>query len=211
MICWYMIWADILIPLIAALIGGSLTLLGVILTIKWEKGRAKEEYLEKIRPFFVVENVRASDIDQAKIKHIHFNDDPRKDAKADQIVYQWDSLLLSNQSESVCMLSYIKVNGIECASFDNMPIKPGDYCVIRGFPLSVLVRKTVDDISIGFLDKLFNVYEYKVNFKIKTEDVKNEGLKKYSFKSITFSLIDCATNLTDKSRRKKDGYNRKAL
>ena len=213
MICWYKIWVDILIPLIAALIGGSLTLAGVVLTIKCGEKRAKEEYLEKIRPFFVIENVHTLDMDQIKIKHIYVNDDSMEDVEPDQIVYHWNSLLLSNQSESVCMLSYIKVNGIEYASLDNTPIKSGDFCEIRGYPLSAFIRRTVDDISIGFLDRFFNLYEYKVNFKIGEFKIENdnEKLKKYCFKSITFSLIDCGTNLADKSRRKKDANHRKTL
>lgn len=211
MICWYMIWSDILIPLIAALIGGGLTLLGVVLTIKCGERRAKEEYLEKIRPFFVIENINALDINQIKIKRIDVEDDSMNDVKPDQIVYHWSGLLLSNQSESVCMLSYIKVNGIEYASLDNTPIKSGDFCEIRGFPLSAFIRRTVDDISIGFLDKLFNLYEYKVCFEIKEFENSDERLKKYCNKSITFSLIDCGTNLADKSRRKKDGHHRETL
>ena len=40
--CCYVIWSDIIIPLIAALIGGGLTLLGVVLTIKSENKKAKK-------------------------------------------------------------------------------------------------------------------------------------------------------------------------
>ena len=203
--CSYKIWADILIPLIAALIGGGLTLLGVVLTIKWEKRKDKEEYLERIRPFFVLENAYAPDINQMKIKHIYAEDNSMDDVKPDQIVFHWSGLLLSNQSESVCMLSYIKVNGIKYASFGNIPIKSGDYCEIRGFPLSVFIRKTIDDISIGFLDKFFNLYEYKVEFDIGEFQDENEKIKKRCNKTIMFSLIDCSTNLANK-RRKDDGH-----
>lgn len=208
--CSYKIWADILIPLIASLIGGGLTLIGVFLTIKWEKRKAKEEYLEKIRPFFVLENEYPPDLSQTKIRKIYAKDDSMGDVMQDQIVFHWSSLLLSNQSESVCMLSYIKVNGIKYASFDNVPIKSGDYCEIRGFPLSAFIRKTIDDISIGFLDKFFNLYEYKMQFNIEEFQDKDERLKKYCNKTIVFSLIDCSTNLASK-RRKDDGHHRKTL
>lgn len=208
--CSYKIWTDILIPLIAALIGGGLTLLGVVLTIKWEKRKADEDHLEKIRPFFVLENAYTSDINQIKIKQIDVKDDSMDNVNPDQIIFHWCSLLLSNQSESVCMLSYIKINGIKYASFGNVPIKSGDYCEIRGFPLSVFIRKTIDDISIGFLDKFFNPYEYKVQFDIEEFQGKDERLKKYCNKTIVFSLIDCSTNLASK-RRKDDGNDRKTL
>ena len=68
--CCYIIWTDIIIPIIAALIGGGLTLSGVILTIQAEKKKAKKEYLEKIRPFFVIEDANTIDITQIKVKKI---------------------------------------------------------------------------------------------------------------------------------------------
>ena len=182
--CCYVIWSDIIIPLIAALIGGGLTLLGVVLTIKSENKKAKKEYLEKIRPFFIIEDVNTVDITQIKVKKIYVNDDSMNDVDPDQIVYHWDSLLISNQSDNVCMISYIKINDTEYASFGNVPIKSGDFCEIRGYPLSAFIRKTVDNISIGFLDKNFNLYEYKVSFEIEEYSNENEGLKKYCHKAI---------------------------
>ena len=201
--CCYVIWSDIIIPLIAALIGGGLTLLGVVLTIKSENKKAKKEYLEKIRPFFIIEDVNTVDITQIKDKNIYVNDDSMNDVDPDQIVYHWDSLLISNQSDNVCMISYIKINDTEYASFGNVPIKSGDFCEIRGYPLSAFIRKTVDNISIGFLDKNFNLYEYKVSFEIEEYSNENEGLKKYCHKAITFSLIDCRTKLAKPKRRAK--------
>ena len=108
--CCYMIWSDIIIPIIAAFIGGGLILIGVIWTIKAEKKKAKKEYLEKIRPFFVIEDATTIDITQIKVKKIYVNDDSMNDVDPDQIVYHWDSLLISNQSDNVCMISYIKIN-----------------------------------------------------------------------------------------------------
>ena len=175
------------------------------------KKKAKEEYLEKIRPFFVIENVRMLDLNQIKIKQIYVEDDSSDDVKPDQIVYHWSSLLLSNQSEFVCMFSYIKINGIEYASFDNIPIKSGDFCEIKGFPLSAFIRKTVDNTSIGFLDRFFNLYEYKVNFEIKEFENISEGLKKYCHKSIMFSRIDCRINLADRGGKKVQTTDKQAL
>ncbi len=43
----------ILIPLISALIGGGLTLAGVIVTIKWEAKQKKQEEIEKVKPIII--------------------------------------------------------------------------------------------------------------------------------------------------------------
>jgi len=43
----------ILIPLVSALIGGGLTMLGVIVTIKWEAKQKKQENIEKALPIII--------------------------------------------------------------------------------------------------------------------------------------------------------------
>ena len=201
--CCYTIWSDIIIPLIAALIGGGLTLIGVIWTIKAEKKKDKKAYLERIRPFFVLENPDTLDLSKLNIKKIWVKDDSAQDVQPDQIVFHWDGLLISNMCDSVCMVSYIKINDTEYASFGDVPIKPGDFCEIRGFPFSAFIRKYIDRISIGFLDKDFNLYEYKVAFEVREYQNHVDGWKEYCHKAITFSLIDCRTNLVKSKRRAK--------
>ncbi len=44
---------DVLIPLISAIIGGGLTLAGVIVTIKWEAKQKKQEEIEKVKPIII--------------------------------------------------------------------------------------------------------------------------------------------------------------
>jgi hypothetical protein len=195
-------WGDIIIPLLAAFIGGLITMLGVVCTILYENRKTRKEYLEKNRPFFVVENPATLDLSKISIKQLRVSDDSMEDVKPDQIIFHWNSLLIYNMSNNVCMVSYIKVNGIEYKSFDNVPIKVGDFCEIRGVPLSAFIRKSVDTISIGFCDRDFNPYEYRVSFEIKECKNEKEGLEKYCHKAITFSLIDCRTNLAKSKRRK---------
>lgn len=201
--CNINIITDIIIPLISALVGGGTTLLGVIFTIKAENKKSKKEYFEKIRPFFVVETIDGLNVDKAKIKKIWITDDSEKDVAEGQVIYHWNYLLLSNMSESVCMISYIKINDEKYASFDNVPIKPGDFCEIKGAPLSMFSRKSIDNISIGFLDKNFNLYEYRIFFEIKEHTNDVEGSKKYCHKTIEFSLIDCRTNLAKIKKKLK--------
>ena len=72
--CCYTIWSDIIIPLIAALIGGGLTLIGVIWTIKAEKKKDKKAYLERIRPFFVLPaklSMATTPICPPMFRHLH--------------------------------------------------------------------------------------------------------------------------------------------
>ena len=42
----YDYWKDIIIPLLSALIGGFVTMLGVIITIKWESKKEKKKRVD---------------------------------------------------------------------------------------------------------------------------------------------------------------------
>lgn len=57
------VWTGIIIPLISAAIGGGITMWGVIHTIKNESRKKKEEDLERIRPFLVLEDVMVTNVD----------------------------------------------------------------------------------------------------------------------------------------------------
>ena len=47
----YDCWKDIIIPLLSALIGGFVTMLGVIITIKWESKKEKKNRIEAAKPW----------------------------------------------------------------------------------------------------------------------------------------------------------------
>lgn len=60
----------VVVPLVSAFIGGLITFLGVLLTIKAENKKSSKEYLEKIRPFFVVEPPLTMDTEKNPKKHL---------------------------------------------------------------------------------------------------------------------------------------------
>ena len=47
----YDYWKDIIIPLLSALIGGFVTMLGVIITIKWESKKEKKKRVDAAKPW----------------------------------------------------------------------------------------------------------------------------------------------------------------
>ena len=49
--CFYDYLKDIIIPLLSALIGGLVTMLGVIITIKWEVKKEKKDKIDAIKPW----------------------------------------------------------------------------------------------------------------------------------------------------------------
>ena len=43
---------DIWIPLLSGIIGGLFTLVGVVLTVRYERKKEQRDYMEKIKPLF---------------------------------------------------------------------------------------------------------------------------------------------------------------
>ena len=201
MCCEINILSNIIIPLISAFIGGGITLIGVIITIQAENKKSRREYLEKIKPFFVVEKISDFDLESIRTKSITIPDDSEKDVDGDKIVFHWNNLIISNMSENVCMVSYIKINGQKYASFDDIPIKPGEFCEIKGYPFSIFIRQYLRNITIGFCDKNFNLYEYPISFQVTEHKNHIIGWEKYCHKEIVFSRIDCNKKMLPKQKR----------
>lgn len=206
----YSFWIDVFVPLISAIIGGGLTLLGVIWTINAENKKSKNEYLERIRPFLVVENPSSMDPNKERIP-IWINDDSEKSVENGQTLFHWNSLCLSNMGETVCMLGYVKINNTYYDVFDSVPIKADRVCEIKGYPLSTYISNSIENISIGFFDRNFNLYEYNVIFELEESKHIMEKMKKYTNKDLSFTLIDCSKNIASKRRRKQYDYKRKTI
>ena len=65
------VWTGIIIPLIAAIIGGGITMWGVILTIKREKQKDDENRILAVKPWiFSYESIRSFNADEVNIIHL---------------------------------------------------------------------------------------------------------------------------------------------
>lgn len=202
--------ADIVIPLVSALIGGLATFFGVWLTIKAENKKSKNEYLERIRPFLVVENPRSINQNEEPIP-VWIYDDSKKNVENGQTLFHWNSLCLSNMGETVCMIEYVKINKTYYDVIDIVPVKADRVCEIKGCPLSAYISNSIENISIGFSDRNFNLYEYKVNFELEESKDIMEKMKGYTNKDLSFTLIDCSKNIASKRRRKQYANKRKKI
>ena len=200
MCCNYSFFKDIIIPLLAALIGGGTTLLGVICSIRHENKKSDKAYKERIRPFFVVEASSTRGMELEAIKSAEIADDSADEASPDSVILHWSRLLLTNVGEAVCMFEYVRVDNKYYESSEKTPVRPGVSLSITSSPLAMYIRKnTISQIAIGVTDRLFNRYEYFVSFKL--NDYNQEGpLKKYTHKAIEFIEIDCSKNAFDKKK-----------
>lgn len=200
MCCNYTFFKDIIIPLIAALIGGGTTLLGVICSIRHENKKSDKSYKERIRPFFVVEASSTRGMELEAIKTAVIEDDSSEEVSLNDIIFYWSRLLLTNVGEAVCVFEYVRIDDRYYEATEKAPVKPGVSLSITGSPLAMYIKNhTISQIAIGVTDRLFNRYEYLVSFKL--YDYNQEGpLKKHQHKSIEFIEIDCSKNAFDKKK-----------
>lgn len=203
MCCNYTFFKDIIIPLIAALIGGGTTLIGVICTIRHENKKSENSYKERIRSFFVVEPLSTSSYSLEAIKEAVVADDSAGVAIPNDMIFRWDGLLLTNVGDAVCVFEYIRIDDEYYEATEKAPVKIGVTLSIMSTPLSMYIRsRDVSQIAIGVTDRLFNRYEYLVSFKLNKYS-EDGPLKKYSTKSIEITEIDCSKNVFNEKKYKK--------
>lgn len=200
--CNYSTIKEIVVPLVAALLGGGLTLSGVLITIIHENRKAKKEYLERIRPYFVVESKSKPDICKKEFIPLYVTDDSEDDHH-NKTIYHWKSLLLTNVSENVCIINYVRIDDKQYNVFEKHPLKAGESCELRGWPLSCYIRDSqIKSISLGILDRQFNQYEYELSFETKaTEKNKTQNVNKQN--DFVFLVMDCSKNLFCRRNAKK--------
>lgn len=190
--CNYVIFRDIIIPLLAALIGGGLTLIGVIITIQHGNKKSDMAYIERIKPFVVVEQERMFQHDI--FKRISISDDSECDASSNSIILHWNGLLISNVGETVCIVEYIKIDTRIYHCIMKEPLKPGEFGLIIGYPMSCyLVENETLQVSIGIYDRVFNLYEYAVSFDLGNHNNVSEILPNNQHMKIVFKSIDCSS------------------
>lgn len=203
MCCNYTFFKDIIIPLIAALIGGGTTLIGVICTIRHENKKSENSYKERIRPFFVVEPLSTSSYSLEAIKEAVVADDSASVAIPNDMIFHWDGLLLTNVGDAVCVFEYIRIDDEYYEVTEKAPVKIGVTLSIKSTPLSMYIRsREVSQIAIGVTDRLFNRYEYLVSFQLSNYD-EDGSLKKHATKSIEITEIDCSKNVFNEKKYKK--------
>lgn len=185
---------DIVIPVVAAAIGGGITFLGVKYTIRNENQKAIVADRERIRPFFVVEDLHRIKIKPEEVVNIGFMDDSPRDAREDSIVFYWDPFIITNVSESIGFIDSIRIDGTGYKALERIPIKPNDSFRIKGFPLSCYVREhIISEISIEVQDRQQNRYEYPLKFELRSNsNEKNFCGKLQTNLTIAINDIDCS-------------------
>lgn len=187
--------------MLSGIIGGLFTLVGVVLTVRYERKKEQRDYMEKIKPYLVVQHL--SDLSKDEIQHIKKasipNDslNPCVSITPNHIYYHWENLVISNIGNYACILAYIKINNSPYAFPTKSPIKPGESFQIVGQWVSVYIFPEIESISLGFYDCNYNLYEYSLHFRIAKYTGESNPKIKNLEKVIQFDTIDCNNQIKE--------------
>jgi len=198
----YCMWKDVLIPLICALFSGLVTFLGIFITIKHENKKSRQEYIEKIRPFIVIDSYLTTNADLTKVIDVIVNTEADREEKLDGTnIYRFDSFLFTNCGEAVFMVDYLRINNRVYKTYNKTSIKPNEYAQLHFFPIPVFQANVNDaSIRIGVSDRQSNQYEYKLFFE-KSDNTYQDSLTNMCKEKIDVISVDCSQNLYNKRCR----------
>lgn len=195
---------EIFIPVYAAIVGGGITLVGVLLTIKHNKEERLAKEYQRHKPFIVRDNsVYLLDYDKMiPIVIIDLYNDEMKIGEDN--VYFIDKPVFTNVGESTISINYIKFNDRKSKLWVEqiIPAHKTFYIYPNNWCRSVCVDGgALKTIKLGIRDIYSNQYEYNVVFslvKMTTrpdndryfEKVDKRRIKTQEDGSVTFNLIE---------------------
>ena len=153
----YNVWVDILIPLISAFLGGLLTVIGVICTIKHENKCRKNDERKLYKPLFVA--LGSLDLFDEDCIVIDLESNVDKDMFCLLEGY------IKNLDFSHFIIDSIVINDIEYYPVNNSVIEKNSEILFRVFGNQKEIRLA----TLNTLDVLGNKYIYNVIFNEKAE------------------------------------------
>lgn len=164
---------DAVVQVTAAVIGGSLTLYGVGITIKYSRIEKEKEEIKKARPVvFPISEVTWGSIPKEKRNDIYIeinkNSSELKPSNSEN-AYSLFNLLIANSDASLCGLFGMLINGkIIKFEYEQIMAKNSNNQIIfestGGYKFSV--KSKINNVSLLLLDMLGNIYECVSRFEI---------------------------------------------
>ena len=176
---------DVIVSIIGVFIGS-------IITIIYEKRKSKTNELKNNKPVFIVESFYG---DKNKSRVIRFYDKSSQESTGEKL-FILEPIVITNTTNSVGLLSYIRINEKKYEFFVDEPIKRNETIAIEGFPFGAVEENDINEFYLGVNDINFNKYEFRLFFEIKDSTEENRMFENISFKNqkhVYFKGIDCTS------------------
>lgn len=189
---------NIVIPIIAAVYGGLLTLVGVALTIRKSDKDRKEDEIKKAKPLvFVIDKGSKGSLIN-KIENRNLYSDKRKGtlvpAKKNSYSYELPYILLANTDYNYCSVIGFRIND-DFHLYDYGQVLPKNSYLAMRSHFKFKFKKKINYVAILLEDMLDNVYEFVVEPKF-SRDGKNKYIE------IISSLYTKKSDLTFEKKEK---------
>ena len=164
---------DAVVQVTAAVIGGSLTLYGVGISIKYARIEKEKDEIKKAKPVvFPISDVTWGSIPKEKRNNIYIeinkNSSELKPSNSEN-AYSLFNLFIANSDASLCGLFGMLINGkIIKFEYEQIMAKNSNNQIIFGSTgcYKFSVKSKISDVSLLLLDMLGNIYECVSRFEI---------------------------------------------
>lgn len=167
MLCCCQIWGDILIPLISAIIGGTLTFLGVYYTIKKQEEKENKNEKLKYKPYLKISHNKSKNEVCCKeyIKDTFNQDNIDFEKTKGFYTFRIETFYINNSNNAECILKTIII--------DNEEYKLNEYLLTNNEGIGITttrnvcinIEQPIKTIYLKISDLLGNIYYCKCEFK----------------------------------------------
>lgn len=164
---------DIIIPIIAAVYGGLLTLVGVAWTIKKSDNDRKQAEEQRVKPLVFICNPQTISINKEELmKGILLskrNIGSLKTAEANKVAFILPQIVISNSDYSHVAIRGFRIND-EYHLYDHGQVLPKNKTFYLQNDFRFEYSNEIEYVAILLQDMLENLYELELNFSINKED-----------------------------------------
>lgn len=169
---------NIIIPIIAAVYGGLLTLVGVAWTIKKSDNDRKQAEEQRVKPLVFICNPQMTSINQKELmKGILLsknNIGSLKNAEANKEAFILPQIFISNSDYSHVVIRGFRIND-EYHLYDHGQVLPKNKTFYLQNDFRFEYSNEIEYVAMLLQDMLDNIYELELNFSINKKD-KNKAI-----------------------------------
>ena len=159
---------QVVIPIVAAVYGGLITLVGVTLTIRKADNDRKAEEISKAKPVVFVCNYRNTTFDSGMVKILESKKAQgtlKKASEKSKNKYSLRYINLENSDYSIVSLVGFMIND-DCHFYDVGQILPKNTRYRMNSDFEFEYNKKIKTVSLIIQDMLHNLYEFETEFDI---------------------------------------------
>ena len=164
---------EIIIPIIAAVYGGLLTLVGVAWTIKKSDNDRKQAEEQRVKPLVFICNPQMTSINKEELmKGVLLskrNIGSLKNAEANKVAFILPQIVISNSDYSHVVIRGFRIND-EYHLYDHGQVLPKNKTFSLQNDFRFDYSNEIEYVAILLQDMLENLYELELNFSINKKD-----------------------------------------